>query len=180
MIGISHRLNNTGQKRLCSDPVMRSGYLLGRQTCKWIFVWPKICYIDRWLFIVLHLKSEPVHWSAMVKCWNIFLAARGYTIEHRSSNRISHSDFLSRCCIIELPRNLSGLLMQPWPWSNAYANILQKTLGKACWPDICRKFPVLYAEIEEVSMIPDGMLCTNYPIMIPSKLKRTVPQNLHW
>ena len=126
--------------------------------------------------------------SIMLQRWTMDLSACDYEIAHRPGKQIPHADYLSRHAYHTPPDDDATVLMvNPLPVHRnqpikaareAYRSILSAL--KHGWSISAKKnIPQIYAQREDLSIQPDGVIMIKERALIPPTCRATTLQHLH-
>ncbi|CAH8507896.1 unnamed protein product [Schistosoma haematobium] len=139
-------------------------------------------------FIYHPEKSLARFSAALVQRWSIALSAYDYTVQRRSAKQIQHVDYISRQSLQDKPIITSDcLLVQPLPVRRSdliretrrYFGCILSAMRKSWKANLKRRFPIYFSKWDELSTTPDGILCSNYRVLIPPSLRDSVLGDFH-
>ena len=131
-------------------------------------------------------KSVAKTTAAMLQRWSIALGAYNYEIQHRPGKAIPHADFLSRhsnfsaaekCNFVTTPAPVSREALRRY--TKQYYSAVISALSKGWRPDVKKKFPLFFANRDELVLQPDGILSRGDRLIIPPPLRKAVLDDLH-
>ena len=127
--------------------------------------------------------------SSMLQRWALELSAYDYDIEHRAGKKIPQADYLSRHAYQDPPEQheTTVMMVNPLPLDRnlliketalAYGSVLSGLRNG--WSISAKKrFPVLYANRDKISMQPDGIITYDERAIIPPTCRQAILQHLH-